>query len=680
MQHPQHKLRQPPEEAAASKKTKAQLVREAARFRERVAALERSEVERRRTEEELRRSEERYERITKAVTDYIHTVRVEDGQPVETTHSEACLAVTGYASAEFAADPLLWLRMVVEEDVEAVLAQAADILAGATPAPLEHRIVRQDGALRWVRNTPVKHYDAEGTLVGYDGLIRDITERKHAEESLHRRSEALEQSLDGIVITDLAGNLQFVNRAWAAMHGFTPAELMGKHLSLCHAPEQAEEELRPFLDRTRAQRGVQDEVGHQNRNGASFPTRMTGSVLTDHAGKPVGMIVTAQDISAERQLEMRLRQSEKMDAIGQLAGGIAHDFNNQLAGIMGFAEMLLRGLDDDRLRRYAKHILSASRHSAELTRQLLAFSRQGQYQAVPVDVHEAVPGIVALLQRSIDKRITIRQKLSASASVVIGDPGQLDKTFLNLALNARDAMPGGGEIAFTTRSVRLGPKACREHQFPLKPGSYLQICVADTGAGIGRENIEHIFEPFFSTKAAGEGTGMGLAAVYGTVQHHQGAVSVRSKVGRGTTFTLLLPLATPDAPAEPDGSIVPAPRQANILLVDDEHVVAEMAAEMLRRLGYSVTVREDGLSAVEYYREAWRDIDLVIMDMVLPKVGGGDAVTAMRLANADVKVLLSSGYSANHEVERLLADGLAAGFVPKPFQGAELSRKVAALL
>jgi PAS domain S-box-containing protein len=396
------------------------------------------------------------------------------------------------------------------------------------------------------------------------------------------------------------------------------------------------------------------------------------------------LLVSVRDIeqrkreeSQRARLEDRLRQAEKMDAIGHLAGGIAHDFNNQLTGILGYAELLRLSVNDAESVSFAEHIVRASRRSSDLTRQLLAFARKGNYEIVPVNIHSLIDEVVALLERSIDKRISIRTDLAAGVPFVIGDPTQLQNALLNLAINARDAMPEGGELLLATKTFEVDAQARKE--FPqLSLGTWLRMSVTDTGTGMNDETLRRLFEPFFTTKETGKGTGMGLASVYGTIQSHQGVISVDSKLGRGTTFEIDLPLAeTKDVEKGPAARSFVRMDRTRVLVVDDEGDVRDLIRDMLVRAGCEVKTCQDGLEAVEHFVQAWREIDVVILDMMLPKMSGRDIFAALRRIDPAVKVLLASGYSLDGEAQALLDQG-ARGFLEKPFHVSTLLEKVEA--
>ncbi|MCA9520713.1 MAG: response regulator [Myxococcales bacterium] len=402
-----------------------------------------------------------------------------------------------------------------------------------------------------------------------------------------------------------------------------------------------------------------------------------GKLEFDDGGRPLRMIGTIRDITERKLLEQRIRHNEKMEAIGQLAGGVAHDFNNQLVGIMGYAD-LLRGQTTDRdVSRFVDKIILAARRAADLTAELLAFSRKGKYLSESVDLERIVVEVVNILRHTVDKRITIQKTFRASPATTLGDPSQLQNAILNLGLNARDAMPEGGVLHFETEIIELGAGPESSHSFQVLPGPYVRVTVRDTGVGMSRELQERVFEPFFTTKEKGRGTGMGLAAVYGTVKNHRGAIDVVSEPGRGTTIAIDLPLhfereppnATHDTPPRSERAL----RQA--LVVDDEEEVRHVLKAMLEGQGFAVLVSSNGAEGVELYRRRHEEIDIVILDMVMPVMGGRETYLEMKAINPNIHALLVSGYSLDGEAQSILDDGVR-GFLQKPFRLEDLCAKL----
>jgi CheY-like chemotaxis protein len=359
---------------------------------------------------------------------------------------------------------------------------------------------------------------------------------------------------------------------------------------------------------------------------------------------------------------------------------VAHDFNNQLATIMGCAELVRMSSTDAAVIDEANNIINAARRSSQLTGQLLAFARKGQFQSVPLDVNQLVREVAAIIERSFDRRIVIRQQLAPESVVVMGDPNQIHNALLNLALNSRDAMPDGGELSIATciKDFDASQTAPRPQELP--PGRHVQISVSDTGTGMTKDVMQHLFEPFFTTKPPGKGTGMGLAAVYGTVRNHQGAINVYSEPGHGSTFRLYLPLCA--AVAQPSAQAPSPPvqqRQKHVLVVDDEPLLCQTAAGLLKALGYGAVSCRGGAEAVAYYRDHWRTVDLVILDMIMPGMSGRETYRELRRINPAVRVLLSSGFSINGEAQAILDEGVQ-GFLQKPYTVQDLSVIVSKVL
>jgi two-component system, cell cycle sensor histidine kinase and response regulator CckA len=392
-------------------------------------------------------------------------------------------------------------------------------------------------------------------------------------------------------------------------------------------------------------------------------------------------VSSARDITDDRVVEEQLRQAHKMEAIGQLAGGVAHDFNNQLTSIMGFADLIRHSAAGGKdLSEYADGILLSANRAADLTRQLLAFAHKGKYQTVWVDIHQVIGEVFTVLQHTIDKKITLKQHLGASPSEVRGDPSQLHTAFLNVALNARDAMPDGGELTFSTELVTID-KVQYVQPFDLCPGMYCVISVRDTGTGMDAETQKHLFEPFFTTKE--KGTGMGLPAVYGIIKVHHGAVQVESQRGRGTTVRIYLPVLHdvkgPAHAQDADTAVYTSPKGLRVLFVDDESGVRRMAVELLKFLGHTAIVCENGLQAVEYYRNAWESVDLVVLDMIMPEMGGKETFRALKKINPAVKAILSSGYSLEGEAAQILREGVL-GFIQKPYTAAGFAELLSSVM
>lgn len=388
------------------------------------------------------------------------------------------------------------------------------------------------------------------------------------------------------------------------------------------------------------------------------------------------LLIVFMDVTEQKRMEDQIRQTQKMDVIGQLAGGVAHDFNNMLTAIIGSAEMLENHVKDNSAAlKLLGSIQQAAHRSADLTGQLLAFSRKEQKNKVQVNINAAIHEVISLLERTIDKKISLEARLVAKSAYVIGDPTLLQNALLNLGVNARDAMYDGGVIKFSTSNVELNSGYCTSSGFNITPGSYIEISVADAGTGMTKEIIQHVFEPFFTTKEIGKGTGLGLAAVYSTVTDHNGSISIFSEPGVGTVFKLYLPLSC-EKKTEITASEELAQGSGGILLVDDEEILRDVGQALLEGLGYQVYLAEDGEQALKVYEQEKEHISLVILDMLMPRMGGKETLMRLMESYPDIRVLISSGFHQEGTTNDLEKIG-AKGFLQKPYSIRELGIAVA---
>ena len=520
-------------------------------------------TEHKHAEEALRESEERYRRIIETITDYVFSVAVADGHAMSTTHGPGCVAVTGYTADDLSNNPLLWLEMVVPEDRSLVVDQSRRVLAGERAGPVEHRIVRKDGAIRWVRNTPVPHFDLSGTLLAYDGLIQDITER--------------------------------------------------------------------------------------------------------------------------RALQEQLLQAQKVEGIGRLAGGVAHDFNNLLTAILGYVEMAKVDLAeelpaDHAIRVDLDEIHAAGERAASLTRQLLTFASKQIVAPVRLDLSALVADLLKMLRPLLGENITVDTVLEPEIGTIEADPGQIQQLLVNLAVNARDAMPEGGRLVIETATEDVTEAYAAAHP-GARPGSHARLSVTDTGAGMSEEVQSHLFEPFFTTKERGKGTGLGLATCHGIVRQIGGHIRVFSEPGRGTTVRIFLPSV--EGPATVRSSVAPvhpAPTGTEtILVVEDDPVVRRLAGLGLRAQGYTVIEASDGVEALEIAGRIASEIDVVVSDVVMPGMSGAELVKRLAVVAPGARRLLVSGHAESTVLPAGLVN-VGAAFLPKPFTPERLARKVREVL
>ena len=525
----------------------------------------------------------------------------------------------------------------------------------------------------------------EELAVKEEELRHQLEETFAAQAALQKSEEflsAIVENMPAMVFVKDALELRYIsiNKTGEALLGYPREELIGK--SDHDLFPEAEADFFLGMDRYTLQRGAVYEVAEEKIHDKCGRERIlhTRKVpLFDTRGEPRYLLGISVDITEQKNVEEQLLQAHKMDVVGQLAGGIAHDFNNMLTGIIGAAEMLNWRLGDDpQNAKLTAVILDAATRSADLTRQLLAFSRKGKITSTPISINDCINAVVAILERTIDKRITLEVNLAAENPIVIGDPGLLQNALLNLAVNARDAMDEGGAIIFATANLELGLSDCSSHPALMSPGPYLEITVSDTGMGMTPEVMEHIYDPFFTTKETGKGTGLGLSAVYGTVKEHNGTITVCSEPGRGTVFRVCLPSGLSAAVQAAPGEEAVQGR-GGIMLVDDEAIIRLSGHCLLEELGYQVYLAEDGEQALELFARERDRIGLVILDMVMPKLSGKETFLRLKELDPEVRVLFSSGFHREGTVNELLAIG-ASGFIHKPYRMQYLSKSVAEAL
>jgi len=388
----------------------------------------------------------------------------------------------------------------------------------------------------------------------------------------------------------------------------------------------------------------------------------------------------------DRQLmETEIRQKEKMQVIGQLAGGIAHDFNNQLGMIIGNAELsLLSIIDNDTNKSVIKRlnsIIDVSSRAADLTKQLLAYARKGQYIKKDIDPGQIIRDVISVLERTIDKKISIKENLCPFRAKFIGDPNQIYSAILNIGINARDAMPDGGTLSFTTSEENIGELADFDNSHNLTHEKYLKIVISDTGCGINKEILNQIFDPFFTTKEIGKGTGMGLSAVQGIVKMHNGIISVSTKEGEGTTFTILFPsIKNPEKIDVPDNPIFPESKfKGTVILAEDEEILSKIEETMLMELGFNVITAGDGLDAVNLYKKNKGKIDLVILDLVMPQMGGKETIKLILEIDPEAKILIATGLITDNPEDLVRSSGVS-GIIEKPFDYSDLHNKISNIL
>ena len=508
------------------------------------------------------------------------------------------------------------------------------------------------------------------------GSALDITEHKRAEEQVHLQSAALTAAANAIMITDQHGKIEWVNPAFIRLTGYSAAEVMGANPRLLKSGQHPPGFYASLWATIVTGNVWHGELINRRKDGQLYTEDTTITPVRDADGQIGHFVAIKQDVTERKLLENQLRQSQKMEAIGQLAGGVAHDFNNLLTVIGGNASMLLQdvNLQTAEASECVQQIVEASERAAGLTRQLLTFSRRQVIQPRRLDLNEVVAQMTKLLQRILGEDISLVANYAASLPDILADTGMMEQILLNLAVNSRDAMPKGGKLTITTSAEILDAEA--NGQNPGTPaGLYVLFTVADTGCGIPPEVLPHIFEPFFTTKDVGKGTGLGLATVHGIVQQHNGRIAVTSEINRGTKFHIHFPAMADATSEKKTGTATPAlPRGSEtILLVEDESIVSLTISNMLQRLGYTVLLAGSGVEALKVWRTHRNRIQLLLTDIVMPDgMNGYELGRQLQDDNLQLKVVYSSGYTGSHNDKRqTMVEGV--NFLQKPYPAQKLA-------
>ncbi|GAB5545300.1 MAG: hypothetical protein SangKO_050600 [Sandaracinaceae bacterium] len=545
---------------------------------------------------------------------------------------------------------------VGEEQHAAMRSCFARVLETGEAGRYENLFALPDGTLtRWEsRVGPIREGDA---ITGFIVIASDVTERTSA---AIQRDRVFELSRDLLCVVDLDGRFQRVSPAFVETLGYPEEELMGRPFLELVYPDDREATEAVFVN------AQQSEVtAFENRYVCKDGSERVLQWTSRPDRELRQIIAVARDVTEQRALEARLQQAQKMDAVGQLAGGVAHDFNNLVQAILGNVHFALSAGPSGEMREYLQDIESAANRAAELTRQLLTYSRQQPLSVSRVDFNVMVRELLLLLRRVIPESIEVVFDGSDALDRVEVDRSQLEQVLMNLCLNARDAMPSGGRLTIETESVTVDEAFSRTHP-TVRPGRFLRVAVSDTGVGMSAAVRRRVFEPFFTTKPLGEGNGLGLSMAYGIVQRHGGVIDVSSEPGKGTTFELYLPVSRhPVTPVEPKREVQSEGGGETILVAEDESMVRRVVVRVLERAGYRVLESGSGLEAIEVF-EAHPEVDLLLLDVVMPTLSGPEALERMRAIRPGVPAVFSSGYSDGGRFAHAIPEGTT--MVAKPFK------------
>ncbi|WP_439628188.1 PAS domain-containing protein [Gemmata sp.] len=567
------------------------------------------------------------------------------------------------------------------------LAEDRRVLSGGEPVVNKEELVpdpREGGGGRWHLTTKTPMRDAAGTVHGLVGVSRDVQDLKGAAQALRDSEQRFraffEATSVGLVEVSPDCRIVRANDAFCRMLGYPPGELAGRSVAeLAFLDDWAEISGQYARIAGGAADAFESERRYRRADGSVVWAHVSATATRDAAGRPVRVSAVVVDLTERKRLEAQFQQSQKMEAVGRLAGGVAHDFNNLLTVIIGYGQILLERLPPgDAARELVEEMTAAGERAAGLTSQLLAFSRKAPLEPQLLDVNQVVAEAERLLRRLIGEDVALTTALAPNTGLVRADQTLLEQVLMNLAVNARDAMPRGGRLLIETRAVSL--RGDPTPYADLRPGSYIQLAVSDTGTGMSDAVKAHLFEPFFTTKGPGKGTGLGLAMVYGAVKALAGHVSVYSELGIGTTFKILLPVSAGAAPSSGSGEVHLVPKGTEtVLLVEDDEQVRRMARLALTTQGYEVVEAPAGAAAVAAAAAHAGPIHLLMTDVVMPGMSGREVAAALRGRHPGLRVLYVSGYTDDAIVSHGIVEP-AAAFLQKPFTPFGLARKVRAVL
>ncbi len=633
-------------------------------------------AERRRSEAEELRTSQLLRAVVEGTSDAIY---VKSAEGIYLLYNQAAAQAVGRSVHDVVGHDDV--ELFGEEGARVVRANDEAVIRSGRALTLDEPLL-VGGEVRTFLTHKAPFRDANGKVAGLIGISRDITERKRSEEALRLRDRAIQQLAQGVLITQhtVPGQpIIYASAGFERMTGYRSEEILGRNCRFLQGKDTDPAAVAAMRDAIAAQRPVVVELLNYRKDGTPFWNELSLNPVCSDSGVLEFYVGVQTDVTARRQLEEQLRQSQKMEAVGRLAGGIAHDFNNLLTVIGGYSEQLLLegGLSEDD-EQSVKAINDAGKRAGQLTRQLLSFSRQAILQPRVVEVNTHVARTAQMLRRLIAEDVEFTTVFDQHCGSVRVDPGQLDQVLMNLAVNARDAMPRGGLLTIETRPVSL-TAADTAGRLDCPPGDYVVLAVKDTGTGMPPEVLEHVFEPFFTTKEPGKGTGLGLSMVFGIVKQSGGAVDVESAVGRGTTFSIYLPAVVEPQPVTEPVSFSRLTGTETILVVEDDADVRALTVRSLERQGYTLLVARSGTEAIDLANAHTGTIHLLLSDVVMPVMGGPVLAEALKHFRPGLKVLFMSGYTDDAVVRHGLLDA-TVDFIQKPYSTLALAKKVREVL
>jgi len=618
-------------------------------------------TERKRMEESLRLSEERFHQLAENIQEVFWVTEVANNQLLYV--SPAYESIWGRTCDSLYANPDSWMDAIHEDDRERVLHAITVQMNGTFDE--EFRIVRPGGAVRWIHDRAFPVRDGAGVVYRMVGVAQDITDRKRSEDQLREQASLLDKARDAILVSDFEHRITYWNKGAERLYGWTAAEVMGQTIfPLLYL------DIPQFYEATEAAIRLGDwtgELQQVNKAGAHILIESRWTLVHDAEGRPKGILAINTDITEKKNLEQQFLRAQRLESIGALAGGIAHDLNNMLCPIMMSVDLLKLTHDDAHTQAVLSTIETSAKRGSDMVQQILSFARGVEGQRVMIAPREIIRDIQYLIQDTFPKNIIFNADLAADLPAFLGDHTQVHQVLLNLCLNARDAMPDGGKLTISAASLTVDDSYAAM-QLDAKPGRYAMIQVEDSGTGIAQDVADKIFDPFFTTKEIGKGTGLGLSTVRTIVMSHGGFVSVQSKPGSGTTFTVCFPatLSGVGITRAEDQVMHPRGHGELILVVDDEAAVRAVTQQTLEAFGYRVLVAADGAEAIALYAEHQNELSVVLTDMMMPTMDGPATIQVLKRMNPAIKIIAASGLNAESSAAKAAGMGVKH-FLPKPY-------------
>jgi len=628
---------------------------------------------------ELHESQERLKLIMEATNDGIW-----DWNPTtnEIYYSPRWFTLLGYKPDAFPHTYDTFLKLLHPDDKERLDHFFCNQLKSKSAFSIEFRMKTNENRWLWVISRgKVMEWDASGKARRMMGTLSDISDRKMVETELFRHSQALQQSLDGIVIANMSGQIEFANEAWARMHGYTKEELIDKNLYIFMKPPQ-QSNFSEFMAQVLSKSGIIQEDEHLTRDGKTFFIRRSASINKDVSGNIIGVILIARDITDERNLEAQLLQAQKMETIGRMAGGIAHDYNNLLSPILANTQLLLTDLYvPSNCKPKLERILIAAERASALTRQIFMFSRKHPLELQKFCLAEVIEAFYKIMKNVIRDDIQFSLDTRQSKGTIHADVSHIEQILMNILVNAQDAMKHGGALNIKVSDTELDETYVEKYPDVI-PGSYVMVVISDTGIGMSSESLKHAFEPFYTTKNHENGTGLGLSTVYGIVKQHGGHIRVHSEKNKGVTFIFYFPRVSKNDD-ENVPNIYPSKAKEGghetILVVEDECIVRDLVCSILTRMGYHVLDAQDANQCLKLIDSYDGPIHLLVSDVVMPGMNGKELYLNLSKQYPELKVLFMSGYTEDVMIDRGIENSTKA-FLQKPISVKKFAETVNRIL